>query len=152
MHEIQASPSLKRRHRSAAPLYSSLAIAGGIAFAGLVAQVVAAFEYDPIDIFGNSCPDDAWPGVASAITLVTLIPAGMFVLRALVQTPLIWAGRSSEWVGRAVIACVLAAAVAAVLTGAVLIWLDALASADCVEEPGSDWFMQSVPWGTDGRA
>ncbi len=144
MSATHAPPLLERPHRSAGPLYMTIILAGGIGLAGLVAQVVAAMAYNPISIFDSTCPDEAWPAVASLITLSTMLPAGIFLLVALANTPLIWAGHRSETVGRAVIACVLAAAAAAVLTGSVFIWLDALSSTDCVEEPSTDWFMRTV--------
>ena len=140
MNEMQVLGSRKRASKSAAPLFLGLSIAGGIGFAGLIALVVASFEYTRF----WGCPDDAWPDVASAIAVFTLIPAGIFVLLALRQIPLIWAGGPSQAIARAVIAGILAALVAALLTVVVWGWLDALASADCVEEPGS--FMRSIAW------
>ncbi|HET9477324.1 MAG TPA: hypothetical protein VFP63_07530 [Dehalococcoidia bacterium] len=144
MSTMHAPPLLERPHRSAAPLYTSLAVAGGICLAGLVAQVVAAMAYNPISIFDSTCPDEAWPAVSSLIALFTTVPAGIFLLVALANTPLIWAGDRSETVGRAVTVCILAAATAAVFTGSVFIWLGALASTDCVAEPASEWFMQAL--------
>src|SRR5574341_1263543 len=127
MSNAQVPLSSERAHRSASPLYTSLTIAVAIVFAGLIAQVVAAVAYDPIDIFGSSCPDDAWPAAATAIALFSLIPGGLFAAVALTQMPLIWAGGKSEWVGRALTAVVLVSLVFAISTGMILIWLDALA-------------------------
>lgn len=153
MNEVQPPASVERPYRSAEALYLRLIIAGAIGFAGLVAQGVAALLYDPIDLMGaEGCPDDAWPTVASAISLLTVIPVGIFVLAALTRIPLVWAAGPSETVVRATITLVFAVVLAAVLTGATSIWLDALASADCVNEPGFNEFMQSLPWGPDRLA
>lgn len=152
MTEIHAPLLRGRPHKSASRLYVSLTIAGAISLAGLVAQVVAAMAYNPINILSHSCPDDAWRGVATAITLFTLTPAGIFLLVALTQSPLIWAGGQSEWIGRALATGVLASLAGAVIAGVVKVWLEALASAGCVEEPGGDWFMWTLSQLTNGRA
>ena len=90
MAEVSTPNPREHDTRGPGSLHVCLAIAGGIALFGLIALVVASSKYgNPLNPLGAGCADAAWPDVASAITLLTLIPAGVFALAALTRIPLI---------------------------------------------------------------